>query len=693
MSAVSSAKEAVQKGLTPIFLVVLLILTAFILVVSNIAYNGSNAWYGFPLQAWFVPFLYVVLIMELLGKYSKRLRLNPTQYVLLFIPMFLMAGRPYTVDGVNRGLYSLFGWLEGPSFTAYTIGNLASPGSPSWITAFQTLPSYVTPAHNVAAAMIEWNGLKAGQTVPWGAYMGPIVFWSILAIVLVLFNLSLSFTVLGPEWTETEKLVFPYTIPTIYLIQTATTRDEGGHPLLLNTKTSNMRVFWIALVIGIIASIPNTMALVPAYSWMTNYGYGDLPIPNNFYAAMQSVLPGATFDGTFSITMAAFAIILPYDLLISALVAWLAIPVLYDAIAIKAGWVTFVPGADFGQYGSELPFPYRIWGFIGLSVGLGVYFIWKMRGRFAKVLKTLTGPTYYQGDLSVKTGAWMLVSTAVLLIILFTAFGDNPIMSIVLVILYLIWSVAGARIAAEFWPSLIPDLRYWWVLWWPIGAGLGIWQNVPAQINGPLTASATLDETVGASYSEMAANPALSTYMYKIAHDTKASIKDVFNLTAILEIIFIPISIVFAVWLFAHIGNGNTPIAYVADASEGMGITGFSKGWYPGETFAAVWGWTIGGIVLIFLLMWLRSVFPWFIFTPVGLIASVAHPDYLWSAVVVGLVLKYLLSKSLGPRRTEEYVIPAASGFGLGFGVLYLFAALYLFFSSALPWTLANWKP
>ncbi|MGC8632097.1 MAG: DUF6784 domain-containing protein, partial [Thermoprotei archaeon] len=150
---------------------------------------------------------------------------------------------------------------------------------------------------------------------------------------------------------------------------------------------------------------------------------------------------------------------------------------------------------------------------------------------------------------------------------------------------------------------------------------------------------------------------------------------------------------VVAVWLFGHIGMGNTPIAYVADSAEGMGITGFTRDWYPGDSFSAVWGWTVAGVVVIFLLMWLRSLFPWFIFSPVGMIAVLYHPDWIWSSVLIGLVLKYVFSKSLGPKRTEEYVTPAASGFALGFGVLYFFIALYLFFVSAWPWLLANWKP
>ncbi|MGC8615287.1 MAG: hypothetical protein ACP5UU_05730 [Thermoprotei archaeon] len=61
--------------------------------------------------------------------------------------------------------------------------------------------------------------------------------------------------------------------------------------------------------------------------------------------------------------------------------------------------------------------------------------------------------------------------------------------------------------------------------------------------------------------------------------------------------------------------------------------------------------------------------------------------------MLVGLILKCAFSKSLGQKLTEEHVNPAASVFALAFGILYSFLALYLFFVSAWPWLLSNWKP
>ncbi|MGC8674734.1 MAG: hypothetical protein ACP5TI_06470 [Thermoprotei archaeon] len=95
----SNVKESLPKGLTAVYLIILLIITTAVMLLGLLVGNISNSYYGM-LQSWFLPFIYVALIMEALGRFSKRLKLNPTQYVLLFISMFLSAGQSYALDGL-----------------------------------------------------------------------------------------------------------------------------------------------------------------------------------------------------------------------------------------------------------------------------------------------------------------------------------------------------------------------------------------------------------------------------------------------------------------------------------------------------------------------------------------------------------------------------------------------------------------
>ncbi len=691
--------QKARSALTPIFLTVLIIVAIFSLIVGMPSGFLSGKYNGI-LEGWFLPFIYIIVLMEVLGKYNSRLKLSPTQYLLLLIPLWFAAGKAYITDG-TLGQESPFDWaLVGGAGIGAWLGALASPSSPSWIPALQTLPSFVIP-HTVSTAAIFWNGLKPGQTIPWGVMIGPIIFWSLFLIFMAFINLSLSFTMTGPEWTETERLVYPLMVPPIYLINTATTRDQNGRSSLLTLRTSNMKLFWIMAVVGLlVGGVPVILSLFPAYAYLGAYEWGEIPLTWGSYIA--GIMPGAYISPVFIILQAILMILLPYEVMITSLITWLAIPMFYDTLAVKMGWVTYVAGSEnYGAwlYGEEPPFPYQIWSALGLTLGLGLYFAWRMRGRISKVLKTLTGPTYYEGDFSVKTGAWVLVGSTLLFFVLMLAMGVNWLIGIVWLILYFLYAIYNTRVYAEIWwhPAIMANT--FWQLYWPIGAGLGIWGNVPAQNNASLMAIDTVNTSAGIWWgvrSMSLLSPAYSMGLFKVAHDVKASIRDVFGLTMILTVIMIPVSAIFLVYWYAHVGMVNTYLGgalWNPGTVLGDGITGFSNSWYTGDSFAAVWGWTIGGIFLIFFLMWLRGLFPWFMFNPTAFVVTLWLPEYMWLASLVALVAKYGLSKSLGPRRTEEYVVPAATGFAVGYGALLLVAALIVLSTYVWPLTASLWKP
>jgi len=68
-------------------------------------------------------------------------------------------------------------------------------------------------------------------------------------------------------------------------------------------------------------------------------------------------------------------------------------------------------------------------------------------------------------------------------------------------------------------------------------------------------------------------------------------------------------------------------------------------------------------------------------------------PEWMWLDSLIALILKYAFSRALGPRRTEELIVPAASGFAIGYGFLVLVADLYVWITYSWPFLLTNWKP
>jgi len=694
----SETRESLFRALTPTFLIVLIVIALFSLIVGMVTDDMSGSYNG-VLEGWFLPFIYIVVLMEVLGRYSKRLRLNPAQYLLLMIPLWFAAGKAYITDG-TLGWESPFDWMQASSFGAFSVGALAAPYSSSWIPVLEMLPSYVIP-HSVAAASIEWNGLAAGQSIPWGAYLGPMAFWSLFLIAAAFINLSLSFTITGPEWTETERLIYPLMVPPIYLIQTATTRDEAGHSSILSFRTAKMKMFWIMALVGLlIGGVPVILSFIPAFSYLAAYEWGEIPLTWGSYIA--GIMPGAYISPTFIILQAILMILLPYEVMVTSLVTWLLIPMFYDTLAVKMGWVTYVAGSENNGawlYGEENPFPYQLWAAMGLTLGIGLYFAWRMRGRIKKALGTIFGPTYYEGDFSVKTGSLMLLGSTILFYILVLAMGVNWLIGIIWLIFYFIWAIAETRMMAEVWWHPPIMMYTYWQLYWPIGAGLGIWSTAPAQNNASLMATNVLNVSMGDWWAARL-NPLGPGYLmglYKVGHDVKASIKDIFNWTTILTVITFPVTAVFMVWFFAHVGMVNTAISGDAVWRAGnaftAGITSSTNSWYAGDSFTGIWGWTIGGIVLIFVLMWIRSIAPWFMFNPVAFVLTLWLPEYMWLASLFALVFKYIFSKTLGPRRTEEYIVPAATGFAVGYGLLYVVVGIYVWATYSWPLLMTSWHP
>ncbi len=692
----SSSTEKVRSVLTPTFVTILVILSIFSLLVGITTENLAGPYVSTEM-GWFVPYIWIVLIVEVAAKYNPKFRLNSTQYIIFILLFSFAASHAYITSGIST-LSKPFEWMELDDYGAYGLGQMNS--HTSWLPALMLLPSYVFP-HNLAATNIFVKGLQPGQTIPWGVVAGPIAFWSIYDIVAALMTLSFAFIATGPEWTE-ERVIFPMYVPAIYMVNSLSTRDDKGKSSLLSLNVFSSKVFWIMFVIGlIIGSTIGTLALLPmtrsAFApWMTTYldymsfSWGSFIAP---------VMPGAFISPSLEIMEALIMIILPYEVMVTMLITWLAVPMLYEFIAVKAGWVTYVVGSENNGmyvYGSEAPFPYYLWANTGLAVGVGLYFAWKMRKRIKKALLSVLGPSQYENGFNVKKGAWLFIGSVVAFFVLELLMGANWFVAIVWLILFFIWQIAVARVNAEVWWDA-PTLMYtWWQLYFPIGAGLGIWQNVPAQNSRPLVAQNVINQSMGSGGALFDDNLNLGyeTGLYKWAHDTHANLRDVFNWTIILTVITMPISAIFLTWLVAHVSWSNAAAWSGWEVWNAMagGITSTTNNWYAGETYAQVWGWTVLGVAFVWILMFLRSAFPWFMFSPVAMLVALVYPPS-WINAAIGLVFKFGFNKTLGAKRTQDYVIPSATGLMMGIGAFDLFSGLYVWITYILPRLFAVWKP
>jgi len=135
----------------------------------------------------------------------------------------------------------LMGWIGSTvptwALTGYLISVPAAPryfASPEnqWAPYFHRfIPSWIAPRDTQA---MEWffNGLPAGQSIPWAAWATPGVWWLLFVAALTAASLSVM-VILRKQWVERERLVFPLAIAPQALVGPA---DHRGPlpPLLTN---------------------------------------------------------------------------------------------------------------------------------------------------------------------------------------------------------------------------------------------------------------------------------------------------------------------------------------------------------------------------------------------------------------------------------------------------------------------------
>jgi len=685
MSTTSSATTELKEKLHPVFTSIAYTTFLVIMIYVSLFFAwATEATIGKDLK-WFVPYIWFFLVFELLGRVSPKFRLNPAQLIALLIPLTYAAGKSYiSYGGIGENYYDLIGYMWQYTIKCQLYSSAAK-------TAVLTLPSWLIP-HNDFAINVVYYGLQAGQSIPWDVWMGPIITWSLAFISMNILNIGIGFLLTGPQWTEVEKLVFPLSVPSIYAIDQFTTRDEKGKSRLFSGEN---RLFWIFFVIGfILGGIPFATEILPPLAIFGSFYWGEVGVP--FFAqVLNPLIPGADFSAVVIITQTLLMVLLPYDVMISALLAFFLSNILYVPIMVRLGVIPYNPSWGSWQYGTQWPIPYRILVRSAMMPAFAIWLVWMMRGRIKAIWRTLVGKEdSYIGDLSVRQAAWITIISLLVMLGIWVAAGMPIIIGLIIIVIYLLYQVAAARFMNEIWWHQ-PVARPAWTLYYPVGAALGYWNWNPPNINSQALVATnglwTYITNWGGPRQTIYSVPS-STLVYQMSKKLKASIKQMYFWYILVAIIGIPSAIVLRLFMEAHLGAKNLAWAGIG-AGDAMneGILQITDYIY------AQFNWTTN-YVLVFLFMaftwiliYLRnfSWFSWFNIT--AFILGLETPAWMWLSSSIALIIKYVTYRVVGPRKTEENLIPATAGVAIGFGAPYLFAGLYVFFTRTLPTLLTFW--
>ncbi|MEM2314665.1 MAG: DUF6785 family protein [Candidatus Bathyarchaeia archaeon] len=649
------------------------------LFVFFVAYITRHIAGGWTVNGWFVGLIYIIALLEALKRMNPKLRISPTLLTLILMPMFIFGGKTFLATFTGE---TNFTNVVNAFWNSWAYVCVHTPETREIYLRYA--PSWLVPRDLNQVELVVNGG---GGPIDWGVWIPPIIGWSIILVATWILNTFIAFLITGPRWVEIEKLVFPPSIPATYLVKNYTSFTEEGKSILFNLKDRTIRVFWIAMIVGLIVGLPTYLAIwMPELRYVLGAAGGGLAM---FWVdirpIMQAILPGAQGVAHLYLGSAFWTVLLPWDTIITVLLVWLILGILYPTIAVRVGLVPYSPGMEgwnqwsIGAHAAN-PFPYTVMIF-GFPIGLGIWYIWSARDYIIKGIKALSGKDIREGGMSYRFRMIGLMISFILLVAVWSAAGMPAYISLILVIVYVVYSISAGRVWAEFGPWGLECSPSIWMYVWPVGAVAGAWGWVPAE-----GSSIAIFSMAGSSYSTCIGfnNDPTSigghTWIYRVGYDSGSDLNSLMKWSIIMAIIFVPLYLTFDVWFSSHYGYINTAMNYIFGWNHpliglGQGVTSLNY-WLgdPGRTLT----WFAVGIVLSLIIAALRTRYAWFFINPIMMVAAVTEMHWLWLNFIIAAIVKYALTKSLGPAKTIQYMIPLIAGFLIGVGLPYLISGFII---------------
>jgi len=685
-------KVEMNKALTAKSLGTGIVLTVVLIVLGNLTWLYTSK--GEVITVVLLPFFYYALLNVILAKISPGLRFSGAEMTLLYT-VTLLAGSlgPCSWGDVfqqyiEKTIVASGMLLIEPSLVAYT---------KPWV------PSYMFPT-NEAVLNAFYNGLSPGQILPIGEFIVPVIYWSVYTLLIYTLLFFFGFGLWGKRWVEVENLLFPYAVPVSYTIKASLDVEEDTKKhRWFSLRIGEYKVFWAAFVIGILAAaMPVISQFLPAILPAGTQEYGATPIE---FPAVAAALPSTMARGTMQIDQIAIWLLLPTNSLATIVLVWVALGVVYPAVAVQAGWIPYEPGVEYrwswdNTPGNWYPFPFEVM-WIGVLLGFGIVTLWTLRDRFKEMLASLTGEDKVEYGLSLRLMTIMGIVVTLAILVFFIASGVPPIIAVIMLIMgYIVMTFLAKLTSMVFFH--VGDFFGWGgqsFVYAP-GASLGYWPSSPTVETNTYAAFATSSMALPFNgcwtLRCVGIGPGGAASLYKVARDTKANLRDVLVGSLVMCIIGVPIGMFSYIWIVSH-GGGVTHTsswgAWVHWWKYGTGLLGYGTGITGDSNMWAPFQWHALGIVLFFIIYALRMKFAWFFIDPAAFAFAAPYMDYSWLCALVALVIRVILVRAVGTTRFTKYVVAMASGLIWGYALLLLLLWLVEFTTVVWPTFMGFYVP
>jgi large-conductance mechanosensitive channel len=641
------------QGLSPRIIIMVLIA---IVVLAAVQVRGWDAQLGPALNEFDVPntgALAIILIMLGMNQILKKtkFKLKPHEMVVMYIAVtfvLMVAGTGYVTHMINA--------IMGPWYLILTGNDLKG----NYQAFLDKIPSFLV-SHDQGVAISFWQGGSSG--VPWGAWIMPIIMWTILASA-VLFLLFCITNLVREHWTNREHLIYPLVQP---VLQTMTETESIGN--IWNNKIALSGII-LSAAIGIFNIIASYFPVIPKMTLTFNLGEYFSEHPWNALADFPS-----HFMFGFNPLHVGIAYMLPSTISFSF---W------FFALAYKLENV-FMNSIGYYSTSAETTL---WWSWSGLARSSGAYIaivigvLWRARHSIKEQWLIATGRIKRDESNEVLTSRATIfggiIALAFVLLFMKVLVGVPIYATLALVLCFLIYSLVIARLRAE---TGLPR---------SIAAPLEA-NHFAMNLLGPTWYKESIRGTGFLYYFSFGTATSFSAWMlegYKLADEVNLKRRSMtkiiamtFVLTALVaSAVFLYIAYDYGAMMF-EAGSISRAAKYNAwqkfDNYLNTHNLGNGKYWLANTQFL---NHIIGFIIALFLTV-MRTNFIWWPFHPIGYAFGLnTEMPAIWSYYLIAWLIKTLVTR-FGGHETAKKIYPFFLGLIMGSaGVGAIYSLLGLFF-------------
>ena len=307
-----------------------------------------------------VPFIIITVILnKLLQKIRPQAILTRSELLVIF-----------AMASIGSALPSYF--------MAHLLANIAAPyyfptPENGWATELYPHLASWTVVTDLTAVRWFYEGLPAGASIPWGAWMTPL-FWRLSLVAAIGCFCYCVVAILRKQWVEHERLTFPLAEVSMELTEGFDLRP-GWAPFVCN------RLFWVGFAIAALPILWNLIEYwVPDFPRLTIFD----PRNRGRTAPISRYLPWP-FSYRLLPTLMGFTFLCDLNILFSI---WS----LYLVGLVTRYWMTRV-GVSIGLTGQEAKTG-EILGLFGhgVMIGLVIWTIWTAREHLMHIFRQILHP-------------------------------------------------------------------------------------------------------------------------------------------------------------------------------------------------------------------------------------------------------------------------------------------------------------